>query len=75
MSEILVNQSTNPKISDKQSIANANYIREALLHQVKVIPQGICPMDELSLIYDPNNQNDINELRDVLSKKLCYPST
>jgi len=72
---LLLNQTRNPRSSNQQSIANANFIKDVLLHQVKVIPEGICPMDELSLIYDVNDQKDINELRDILSKRLSYPST
>lgn len=32
-------------------------------------------MEELGLQYDKNDQKDINELRDILSKNLSYPST
>jgi len=72
---LLLNKTRNPPNSNQQSIANANFIKDVLLHQTKVIPKGVCPMDELSLIYDANDQKDINELRDILSKKLSYPST
>jgi hypothetical protein len=32
-------------------------------------------MEELELKYNKNDDKDINELRDILSKNLSYPST
>lgn len=75
MEKALLNQSLAPLVSPQQAEANADLFRNILVERIKAIPIGICPIDELGLIYNKDDQEDLNELRDILTKRLSYPSS
>lgn len=62
-------------MSDQQTDEGIMFIQKQMVEQVLASVEGVSPMEELNLKYDNNNQEDLNELRNILSKNLTYPSS
>jgi hypothetical protein len=46
-----------------------------LTNSIRALPIGESPLVELKLIYNESDAGDMEELRDILSKRLTYPSS